>query len=69
MRAGVTEQLRDQNNGTSWLDCNAHGLPHRWQVDQVPAYWRCLRCPVGTRTESHATPPRRFLGAYRKGNG
>jgi hypothetical protein len=65
----VTEQLKAQNNGTAWLDCNRHATPHRWRfshriVGANRAYWRCLRCPVTTFTvdgEQSARTPNRFL--------
>lgn len=75
MRAGgVAEQLKDQNNGTLWLDCNAHGLPHRWAprlrlghwvgdelVNDPPGWFYCKRCPVTTLTIR--TAPASRLGA------
>lgn len=32
----------------TWIDCNAHGAPHRWTPSQVPNYWDCTQCPVST---------------------
>ena len=65
--------LAEQNTGTSWRDCNAAGIPHRWvpEIEIVPdgpgpiiSYWSCRRCPVRTRKSigvSSRSVPQPFL--------
>jgi hypothetical protein len=61
-----TDALAAQNRIALWIDCNAHGLGHRWRndptiVDGLPLayYWHCARCPVDVRTLGKT--PLRFL--------
>lgn len=59
-------RLAEQNNGSSWRDCNDAGLGHRWRhgvttgPHPVFVFWRCLRCPVSTRG-LQGRRPRPFL--------
>jgi hypothetical protein len=53
-----TQRLTEQNNGASWLDCEAHGLKHRPIRDPNISitvgdalYEACSRCPVVIRKE------------------
>lgn len=53
--------LWEQNNAPSWRDCNAAGLPHRWEYAHATAdasWWHCARrsCPVSTRTGRYSRP-------------
>lgn len=57
----IDAQLRAQNNAHGWLDCNAHGLPHRWEPSQAKGFWTCTRCPVDTYDPWAA--PKRYLGS------
>lgn len=66
----LDDRLKDQNNGTSWLDCNmrTHPRPHRWIAEQAHGprvYWRCSDCPVSTITtdkpERPASMPHPYL--------
>jgi hypothetical protein len=54
-----TQRLTEQNNGESWLDCEARGLTHLWgREEEVKSAYgseihpvtskvrRCKRCPV-----------------------
>jgi hypothetical protein len=72
-KLSASAKLKAQNNGRSWLDCNDHGLNHRWQHVATLGvyrehgvnyggrdYWRCSRCPVSTLTVV-GVPPRKFL--------
>lgn len=67
------DQLKAQNEGLSWRDCNDAGLPHRWEPVQevhtgapgsTRSYWHCTRCPVRTvkrRPISSRSKPDPFL--------
>lgn len=61
----IDRRLQQQNEQSSWRDCNDAGLPHRWVPEQVPNWWRCVRCPVTTRWTGHGyanrVPPLRLL--------
>ncbi len=48
----IDVRLAEQNNGTSWRDCERAGLRHRWREhlwvsrETGRHWWHCTRCPV-----------------------